>query len=87
MFDYDGRVALNFDGWAFLSFPITDRSPIPDLSTGAVSNLWQATDRSKAVTYPVTLTGVAFSLPPQALHLTEMTPLRQVIRLGGTGAF
>lgn len=87
VFDYDGRVAINFDGWAFLSFPITDRSPIPDRSTGAVSNLWQATDRSKAVTYPVTLTGVAFALPPQALHLTEMAPLRQVIRLGGVGAF
>jgi len=37
--------------------------------------------------YPLKLTGVAFALPHQALHLTQMTPVRQVIRLGGVGAF
>ncbi len=87
VFDYDGRVSVDFDGWAFLSFPITDASPIPDLSTGAVGNLWEATDRSKAVTYPIKLTGVAFSLPQQALHLTEMTPVRQVLRFRDVGAY
>ncbi|MCE5237383.1 hypothetical protein LLH23_02710 [bacterium] len=87
VFDYDGRVSVDFDGWAFLSFPITDASPIPDLSTGAVGNLWEATDRPKAVTYPIKLTGVAFSLPQQALHLTEMTPVRQVLRFRDVGAY
>jgi hypothetical protein len=85
VFDYDGRVSLNFDGWNFLSFPITDASPIPDLSTGSVGNLWEATDRSKPVTYPIKLTGVALSLPRQTLHLTEMTPVKQAIRLRDVG--
>ncbi len=85
VFDYDGRVSINFDGWAFLSFPITNDSPIPDLSTGSVYNLWEATDRSKAVTWPLKLTGLAVSVSRQALHLTEMTPIRQVVRLRDVG--
>jgi hypothetical protein len=87
VFDYDGRVAVNFDGWAFLSFPITDQSPIPDLSTGAVSNLWESSDRSKPVTYPLKLTGLVFSAPQETLHLTEMRPVRQIIRVSAVGAW
>lgn len=87
VFDYDGRVSIDFDGWCFLSFPMTDASPIPDLSTGSVGNLWEASNRSKPVTYPVKLVGVALSLPQQALHLTEMRPVKQVVRIKEAGAF
>ena len=78
--DYDGRVSINFDGWHFLSFPITDKSPIPDLSTGHLPNLWNASEAGKEPRYPIRLTGIAVSLPPQALHLTEMERVRQVLR-------
>ena len=87
VFDYDGRVSLNYDGWAFLHFPITEKSPIPDLSTGSVSNLWEATDRNKPVTYPIRVTGVAFSARRQALHLTEMHPVKQVMRFRDLGVY
>ncbi|MEN6545171.1 MAG: hypothetical protein ABFE07_03940, partial [Armatimonadia bacterium] len=87
VYDYDGRVAVNFDGWAFLSFPMTDKSPIPDLSTGSVGNLWEATDRSKAVQYPVKLTGIGFCVRQDVMGLTEMKPMRQVLRFGGVGAY
>jgi len=87
VFDYDGRAAINYDGWAFLHFPITEASPIPDLSTGSVANLWESSERDKPVAYPITITGVAFSLPRQALHLTEMTPIRQVLRFKDLGVY
>jgi len=81
VFDYDGQLAtVNFDGWNFLRMPITEKSPVPDLSTGSVNNLWQKSTNA-AVAYPIKVTGVAVSLPPRALHLTEMRPIRQVIRL------
>lgn len=85
VFDYDGRMSINFDGWNFLSLPITKESPIPELSTGSVENLWESSekylpDQQKPVTYPVKLTGIAFSLPPQAIRLTEMFPIKQVLR-------
>lgn len=81
VFDYDARLAtVNFDGWNFLRMPITEKSPVPDLSTGSVGNLWQKT-KEGAVAYPIKVTGVAVSLPPRALYLTEMEPVRQVLRL------
>ena len=85
VFDYDGRMSINFDGWCFLSFPVTRDSPIPDLSTGSVVNLWESSqtyqpDRQSPFTYPIKLIGIAFSLPPQAIHLSRMRPIRQVLR-------
>lgn len=87
VFDYDGRVSVNFDGWAFLHFPITDKSPIPDLSTGSVANLWEASDRSRPVTYPIRLTGLAVAVPQQTLRLTEMVPVAQALRFRDLGAY
>ena len=82
VFDYDGQLAtINFDGWNFLRMPITNKSPVPDLSTGGIDNLWQFSPRSGPLAYPIKITGVAVSLPPKAIHLTEMKPVRQVIRL------
>ncbi len=78
--DYDGRVSINFDGWNFLQFPVNAKSPIPDLSTGSVSNLWESADRSKSLAYPIKVTSIAVSLPPQALYLTEMNRIKQVLR-------
>ncbi len=77
--DYDGRVSVNFDGWHFLSFPITGESPVPDLSTGAVSNLWHASSGG-GLSYPIKVTGIAVSLPPRAIYLTEMNKISQVLR-------
>lgn len=89
VFDYHGSVSINFDGWNFLRMPITEKSPIRDLSTGNVANLWNKaeTDRGEAVKYPLKITGVALSLPPQALHLTEMRDIKQIVRLKELRAF
>ena len=35
----------------------------------------------------IKITGVAFSLPQQALHLTEMVPIRQAIRFRDLGVY
>ncbi|MFA7172505.1 MAG: hypothetical protein WC340_03675 [Kiritimatiellia bacterium] len=87
VFDYDARLAtINFEGWNFLRMPITEKSPVPDLSTGSIDNLWEKSKRT-AVAYPIKVTGVAVSLPPRALHLTEMKAIRQVIRLKDLSAY
>ncbi len=94
VFDYDGRMSINFDGWHFLSFPVTGESPIPDLSTGSVANLWHSRgaplDRegvSEEPVYPVKVTGVAVSLPPRALYLSEMNRISQVLRFRDLGVY
>ncbi len=79
--DYDGRISINFDGWNFLSFPLTDKSPIPDLSVGSVPKLWLGPNRDNALPYPIKITGIAVVSSQQALYLTEMRRVKQVLRL------
>jgi hypothetical protein len=84
--DYDGSVSITFDGWCFLQMPITPKSPLPDRDTGAVQNRWNVAGEP-ALTYPLKLTGIAVSVPQRALHLTEMIPLRQVLRFRDVSAY
>lgn len=77
--DYDGSVSIDFDGWCFLQMQISDASPLPERDTGSVQNRWNVAG-DLALTYPLKLTGIAVSVPQQALHLTEMAPIRQVLR-------
>jgi hypothetical protein len=37
--------------------------------------------------YPIKITGVGVSLPPKALHRTEMRPIQQTIWCGGPARF
>ncbi len=89
VFDYDGRVSICFDGWKFVSFPITSQSAIPDLSTGSICNLWNfganmTEDELKRVSaelaYPLKLKGVVFAAQSRPLFLTERAPHKQVVR-------
>ena len=89
VFDYDGRVSISFDGWNFLSMPITDKSSIPEISTGSVDNLWEygavTTDEqihrsAEAIAYPIKLVGVAFAAQSKPLFLTQRQEHKQMIR-------
>ncbi|NLX97116.1 MAG: hypothetical protein GXY83_13160 [Rhodopirellula sp.] len=96
VFDYEGRVSISFDGWNFLSMPITDQSSIPDTSTGSVDNLWEygevAHDEklkrgSGVLAYPIKLVGVAFAAQSRPLFLTERRQHKQIIRFKDVSAF
>jgi len=89
VFDYDGRVSISFDGWNFLSMPITDKSSIPDLSTGSVDNLWEFGEVNAdetlrrggaALQYPIKLVGIAFAAQSRPLFLTERREHKQIVR-------
>ena len=96
VFDYDGRVSISFDGWNFLSMPITDKSSIPDLSTGSVDNLWEfgAVNADETLRrggaplkYPIKLVGVAFAAQSRPLFLTERREHKQIVRFRDLVAF
>jgi hypothetical protein len=96
VFDYDGRVSIAFDGWNFLSMPITDKSSIPDLSTGSVDNLWEYGEVTPdeairrpagAIAYPIKLVGVALAAQSRPLFLTQRQPHKQIIRLKDVSTF
>ncbi len=96
VFDYNGRVSLCFDGWNFVSLPVTGQSSIPDVSTGTVANLWEygtvAADgtfkRGPAdVQWPLKLVGIGFAAQSRPLFLTERRPYRQAVRFSAVAAF
>jgi len=96
VFDYDGRVSVSFDGWNFLSMPITSKSSIPEISTGSVDNLWEFGEvtedegirrPAQTITYPIKLVGVAFAAQSRPLFLTERHEHRQIIRFKDVSVF
>ena len=96
VFDYDGRVSISFDGWNFLSLPITDKSSIPELSTGSVDNLWEFGEvtedeairrPAEALAYPLKLVGVAFAAQSRPLFLTERQEHKQRVRFKDVSVF
>ncbi len=77
-FDFEGRISINFDGWAFLSMPVTDKSPIRELSTGDIKNIWSGNRSPKQ---PVKLTGIVFCAPAHPLYITDYKTCNQTIRV------
>ena len=77
--DYEGRAAVNFEGWCFLSLPVHGGSPLHNVSTGSIRNEWAG--KWADPVQPVRLVGVGFLAPAHPLYLTEYKPCRQTIRL------
>ena len=76
--DYEGRISIDFDGWAFLSMPVTGKSPIRELSTGSVVHVWSGMHSPKQ---PVKLTGIVFCAPAHPLYITDYGTCKQTIRV------
>ncbi len=95
VYDYDGRTSLAYTGWNYVTMPMTAKSSIIDISTGAVSNLWEAgimkdgkfKTVSTSVKYPVKLVGVAFAVQSRVLSLTERSQMEQTFRIKEVSSF
>jgi hypothetical protein len=82
VYDWPKQASINFDGWNFVQFPITQASPVRLPNPGEVAEQWRSSGGGNGrIDYPVKLTGVVVSMTRQALNLTEMKPVRTVIRL------
>lgn len=81
-YDWQEQAGLNFDGWNFIQFPITSLSPIKINAPGQDGYQWQYKGvGNRRLDYPLKITGVAVSMPRQALNLLEMERVRTVIRM------
>jgi hypothetical protein len=91
VFDQPGTVSLNFDGWNFLRFPLTEKSSCDRILVDALATQWVLNDNqglgSAKLVYPVKITGFAVDVPRQILALTEMKPVRQQIRIRNLSVF
>ena len=95
VYDYDGRTSLAYTGWNYVTMPMTNKSSIIDISTGAVSNLWEAGIMkegkfkaiSASVKYPVKLVGIGFAVQSRVLSLTERSQMEQTFRIKEVSSF
>jgi hypothetical protein len=82
VYDWPKQASINFEGWNFLQFPIAQASPVRLPNPGEVSEQWRTSGGGNGrIDYPIKLTGVAVCMTRQALDLTEMKPVRTVVRL------
>ena len=78
--DWGNQSAIDFDGWCFVTFPLTRESPALHIEPGAGLGQWQGNGDGK-LDYPLKLTGLYIETHRQSLNLTEMAPVKGLIRL------
>ena len=88
IYDWPGQSSINFDGWNFVQFPMTQDSPVRVVSPGAVFNEWQSDGNgNRKIDYPISLTGLMVSMQRKAINLTKMDSVRTVIRVRDLSAY
>ena len=78
--DWGNYSALDFDGWRFMSFPLTDDSPLKHVEPGGGFKQWKGNTDGQ-LDYPLKLTGIYIITHRQSLNLTKMVPVRTPLRL------
>jgi hypothetical protein len=88
--DFDGgdwlnQSAIDFDGWCFVTFPLSNDSPFRQIEPGAGLRQWQGNGDGK-LDYPLKLVGLYVQTHRQSLELTRMQPVKSGIRLKDVSA-
>ena len=83
---YDGgdwacQSSMDFDGWCFMTFPLTNYSPLNHIEPARGIGQWQHQDGDGKLDYPLKFTGLFIETHRQSLNLTKMTPVKGHIRL------
>jgi hypothetical protein len=74
---------LQIDGWHFIEFPITEKSPVKIYAPGENQWQWQRDGEfgNGQVDYPIRVTGLGVGNFPHALHILTMEPTVPVIKI------
>lgn len=78
--DWGNQSAIDFDGWCFVTFPLTRESPARHIEPGAGIGQWQG-KTDGILEYPLKLVGLYVQTHRQSLDLTHMKPVKGYIRL------
>ncbi len=78
--DWGNQAAIDFDGWCFVTFPLTRESPARHIEPGAGIGQWQG-NADGILDYPLKLVGLYVQTHRQSLDLTQMRPVKGNIRL------
>jgi hypothetical protein len=83
--DWGNQSAIDFDGWCFVTFPLTRESPVRQIEPGAGIGQWQS-KTGGVPAYPLKLVGLYVQTHRQSLDLTQMKPVKGNIRLKDVSA-
>jgi len=83
--DWGNQSAIDFDGWCFVTFPLTRESRALHIEPGAGLGQWQGNGDGK-LDYPLKLVGLIVETHRQSLDLTRMQPVKGTIRLKDVSA-
>ncbi len=83
--DWANQAAIDFDGWCFVTFPLTRESPARHIEPGAGLGQWQG-NADGVLDYPLKLVGLYVQTHRQSLDLTQMKPVQGNLRLRDVSA-
>ena len=79
VYDWPEKMGINFDGWCFLQFPLSPKSPVKNFSPGENHWQWQSHKGGDGkITYPIKVKGVGFALARKTLNLLEMVDIKDL---------
>jgi hypothetical protein len=79
--DWASHSSMDFDGWCFLSFPLTNGSHLMHVEPSPGLGQWQRQGGDGKLDYPLKFTGLFIETHRQSLNLTKMSPVKCTIRL------
>jgi hypothetical protein len=79
--DWGSYSSIDFDGWCFMTFPLTNDSPFKHIEPAPGIGQWQHQDGDGKLDYPLKFTGLYIETHRQSLNLTKMAPVKGHIRL------
>jgi hypothetical protein len=78
--DWGNQSAIDFDGWCYVSFPLTNASPATHLEPGSGAGQWKGSADGR-LDYPLKLSALFVETHRRSLNLTEMEPVTGAIRI------
>jgi hypothetical protein len=79
--DWASYSSIDFDGWCFMTIPLTNDSPFKHIEPAPGIGQWQHQGGDGKLDYPLKFTGLYIETHRQSLNLTTMAPVKGHIRL------
>jgi hypothetical protein len=79
--DWPGNLAVDFDGWNFVSLPLRDSTLFNDHSPGPVSEQWVSSGGDKKIDFPIKIRALTVEMNRQPLNLIDFAKAAPTIRL------
>jgi len=85
--DWGNTAAIDFDGWCFVTFPLTNASPARHLEPKSGAGQWEHRGGDGVLDYPLKLVSLYVLTHRKSVNLTEMQPVKGTLRLKDVSAF